>query len=176
MSDFTDERLREREPEPQTVYDRWLEKDSIRLRRALSGDIVMHRDEMAIQQSRHGILRFFLNTKEDPGDPTAGSAVQDWEVFTHDIKNQSGMHRHQGGLVIYVVSGKGHTVVEDERIDWRAGDLLLLPVVPGGVAHQHFNDEEGDEPVQWVAFIFAPMRDAVGSFTEQLTEAPDFTH
>jgi uncharacterized RmlC-like cupin family protein len=176
MSDSTTERVREREPEPGTVYDRVMEKQQADLHRANTGKIVMHKDELPIEQGRQGLLRFFLNGYEDPDDPTAQSAIEGWDVFTHDIRSQSGMHRHQGGLVIYVVSGKGHSLVEGQRVDWETGDLLLLPVLPGGVAHQHFNDDDSKESVQWVAFIYRPLHKAVGSFVEQVSESPDFAH
>ena len=176
MSDNTTERVREREPEPATVYDRFLETQQVRLHRANTGNIVMRKDEMHLEQGRQGLLRYFLNSQEDPEDETYVSAVQGWDVFTHDIKNQSGMHRHQGGLVIYVVSGTGHSLVEGVEVPWKTGDLLLLPVVPGGVAHQHFNDDDSLESVQWIAFIYRPMHDAVGSFVEQVSEAVDFAH
>jgi len=176
MSDLTSERVREREPEPSSIYDRVLEKQQADLHRANTGQIVMHKDEMLREQSRHGLVRFFLNAYEDPGDVTAKSAIEGWDVFTHDIRMQSGMHRHQGGLVIYVVSGKGHTLVEGKRVDWETGDLLLLPVVPGGVAHQHFNDDDSEEEVQWVAFIYRPLHNALASLVEQVSESPDYAH
>ena len=174
MSDVTVERVREREPEPASLLDRFEDKQHRRRHRALEGRIVMRRDEMVLEQNRQGLIRWFLNSQEDPDDVTAESATDCWDVFTHDIRTNSGMHRHQGGLVIYVVSGKGHTVVENTRVDWEAGDLLLLPIQPGGVAHQHFNDEDGSEPVQWVALIYRPMHDAMGAFLEQIVESPDF--
>ena len=176
MSDNTTERVREREPEPATIYDRIMEKQQQDVHRAASGKIVLHKDDIPREQGRQGMLRFFLNAYEDPGDLTAQSALTGWDVFTHDIKTQSGMHRHQGGLVIYVVSGKGHSLVEGEVVPWEAGDLLLLPVIPGGVAHQHFNDDDGLDSVQWVAFIYRPMHAALGSFVEQVSESPDFAH
>lgn len=176
MSEILVERTREREPEPTDTYDRFIESQQARLRRTFNGKLVLKKSDYPLEQSRQGLIRWFLNSQEDEHDYTAQSAVDGWDVFTHDIKNQSGKHRHQGGLIIYVVSGRGHTIVEGERVDWKAGDLLLLPVLPGGVEHQHFNDESGDAPVQWVAFIFRPMHDAVGSFVEQISEAPDFAH
>jgi uncharacterized RmlC-like cupin family protein len=173
VSDAITERFRERDPEPPGAYDRFIERQQARLKRAHSGQIVMRRDQVAAENSRQGILRWYLNSQEDPEDPTAASAIQNWDVFVHDIRRHSGMHRHQGGLVIYVIRGRGYTLVEGERVDWKAGDLLLLPVIPGGVAHQHFNEEPGT-PAEWVAFVYRPMHDAIGSYIEQMSEAPNF--
>src|ERR1700719_2851203 len=69
--------------------------------------------------------------------------LQHWRVFIHDIRTRSGKHRHQGGLVIYVLEGRGYSVVDGERKDWEKGDLVLLPMKPGGVVHQHFNLNPG---------------------------------
>ena len=41
------------------------------------------------------------------------------------------MHRHQGGLALFVLDGRGHTIVNGVTHDWEAGDLILLPVAPG---------------------------------------------
>lgn len=165
-------RSREREPEDADTYDRFMAKIQTRVERARTGKIVMRRASLATEQNRQGLIRWYLNSQEDPSDPTAESALQDWDVFTHEIRTQSGSHRHQGGLVIYVVRGHGYTIVEGQQVDWKEGDLLLLPVVPGGVAHQHFNT--GDGPAEWIAFIYRPMHHAVGSYLEQISTASDF--
>ena len=76
-------------------------------------------------QARQGKLRYYLEPLTHPETP-----LQMWRVFTHEIRTKSGKHRHQGGLVIYVLEGKGYSIVEGERIDWEKGDLVLLPLHP----------------------------------------------
>lgn len=171
LSEFN-ERFREREADSYDIYDNFLAKQQKRLKRAHTGDIVMRKSAVPTELSRQGHLRFYLNSMENEGDATTASATQDWDVFIHEVRSESGMHRHQGGLVIYVVKGLGYTTIEGKRLDWKTGDLLLLPVIPGGVAHQHFNLDS--EPSEWIAFIFRPMHDAVGSYAEQVKEAPEF--
>src|SRR2546428_6458950 len=58
------------------------------------------------------------------------SAVEDWRVFIHHIKGKSGKHRHQGGLALFVLDGKGATSFDAEIVEWERGDLILLPVKP----------------------------------------------
>lgn len=173
MGDYTSERMTEPEPGAELIYDRFVSKLRSRQDRAENGRIVIKGSELSWQQSRQGRLKFYLNSQEDPGDPTDESALQDWDVFIHDIRTHSGAHRHQGGLVIYVIEGSGYTIVEGERVDWAAGDLLLLPVVPGGVEHQHFSDDD-ERPAKWIAFIYRPLHNAVGSYIEQVSTSPDF--
>jgi mannose-6-phosphate isomerase-like protein (cupin superfamily) len=110
------------------------------------GPIVIKPSDREYQQTRQGRIMYYLNAQAYKDTP-----LHDWRVFVHDIKTHSGKHRHQGGFVIYVIEGKGYSVVDGERVDWGPGDLLLLPIKPGGVEHQHFNLEEG-KPCRWIAF------------------------
>jgi len=75
--------------------------------------------------------------------------------------------------VIFVLEGKGYTVVDGQRCDWEKGDLILLPIRPGGVEHQHFN-LNGGEPSRWTAFIYKPFHDEVAHGMEQREESPEF--
>jgi gentisate 1,2-dioxygenase len=127
--------------------------------RALTGRVLLRESEMTWERNVQGNLAYYLY------DDITDTAMTGWRVFMHRIAGKSGRHTHQGGLVIYVLSGRGHTVIDGERHDWKAGDLIMLPVVPGGVEHQHFND--ADEPSEWVAFIHVPNYVATGSIWEQ---------
>ena len=71
------------------------------------------------------------------------------------------------------IIGKGYSVVDGERIDWQAGDLLLLPIKPGGVEHQHFNINPGSE-CRWIAFSYMPFFDHVASEFTQTEVSPLF--
>ena len=53
-------------------------------------------------------------------------------------------HRHTTEAVLYIVRGKGHTMIgydgeELTRVDWEEGDMLGIPLWSW---HQHFNDSE----------------------------------
>lgn len=156
-----------------TIYDRFMSKLQQRHERATEGKIVLRGSEIRWEQSRQSKLKWYLNSQEDSEDLSATSALQDWDVFVHEV-HSPGMHRHQGGVVIYVVDGEGYTIIDDEKVDWRTGDLLLLPVKPGGVNHQHFNTDP-DKPSTWIAFIYRPMHNALGSYVEQVSVSPDYT-
>ncbi len=45
-------------------------------------------------------------------------------------------HRHGGEAWLYCVTGEGYSVIDGERVDWKAGDLV---VVDHWAWHQHFN-------------------------------------
>jgi quercetin dioxygenase-like cupin family protein len=53
-------------------------------------------------------------------------------------------HRHTTEAVIYIVTGRGHTIISwdgenQQRIDWEEGDMFSFPV---WMWHQHFNDSD----------------------------------
>ena len=50
-------------------------------------------------------------------------------------------HRHGGEAWLYCVTGTGYSVVDDVRIDWKQGDLV---VVDHWEWHQHFNASESE--------------------------------
>jgi gentisate 1,2-dioxygenase len=45
-------------------------------------------------------------------------------------------HRHPGEAILYVVRGRGYSVIGDRRYDWSEGDAILVHQY---VWHQHFN-------------------------------------
>jgi hypothetical protein len=168
------ERARERGPEQETLYDRSVRARMEDVERKRRGMVVLRDRDVPWDDNRQGKLKFYTNPLSfgETEDPTELPALTDFKVFVHDIHTNSGSHRHQGGLVIYVISGEGYTIVEGERKDWKAGDLMLLPVIPGGVEHQHFNT--GPDLARWVAFRFEPFHEALGDIVEQVVNKPDF--
>lgn len=153
----------------ETVYDSEYRHQAAIRTRATEGKVLVRGADREWQQTRQGLLHYYLSRSalED-------TAAKDWNVFVHEIHTHSGKHTHQGGLALYVLDGEGYTVVDGERYDWQAGDLLLLPVKPGGCEHQHFN-ASADKPAKWLALIYKPFHDEVGSGLEQQENAPSRT-
>jgi uncharacterized RmlC-like cupin family protein len=161
-------RLREAEQEQADIYDENLRIAAEKKRRIFEGKVVIRGKERGWQQAKQGLLKFYLH------DSLTDTTLSNFNVFVHDIRRHSGKHRHQGGkLVIFVLEGKGSTLIDDERVDWEAGDLILLPIKPNGVEHQHFNREPGN-PCKWIAFSYRPFTDAMGSQFEQVENSPDY--
>ncbi len=147
------------------IYNLW----ASRRNRNNTGRVVIKGTEQPWEQSRQAKLKHFLH-------PVITDTVGvGWFVFIQDIKSHSGRHVHQGGLSLYVLEGKGWTVVDKVRHDWEEGDLILLPVKPHGCAHQHFNAEPG-KPCKWLAIIYDPFIDVLGNELTQKEESPDWAH
>lgn len=52
-----------------------------------------------------------------------------------------GTHRHMSSAINYHFAGSGYSIVEGQRFDWSAGDLMLS--APGWAAHGHTISGEG---------------------------------
>jgi quercetin dioxygenase-like cupin family protein len=134
-----------------------------RREQSLNGKIVIKARDLPWQQSRQGKSKYYIHTRDRE------AAVRDWMFFAKEIHTESGAHTHQGGLVIYILEGRGYSVYDGVRFDWKPGDLMILPLKPGGIEHQHFNLLD-DQPSMWVAFIYVPFQHATGSVMTQVKE------
>jgi len=159
-----------REPGPEiNMYEIHCKARRDFIQRQNIGKLLIKANERTWEISRQAKIKNFMYPNMFPEN-----ALQDWVIFQQDIVTHSGKHRHQGSLVIFVLEGRGYTVVDGVRQDWKKGDLILLPLKEGGVEHQHFNLEQG-KPCKWIAMIYLPMYDQVASFTEQIELSPLYT-
>jgi gentisate 1,2-dioxygenase len=126
----------------------WLEKQ-------LTGKLLIRSADRDFEASRQALLKRYVTFEFTPE-----VASVNWSVFLNDVRQHSGRHRHQGGLVLFVIAGSGSTDIDGARYSWKRGDLITLPIRPGGIEHQHFNDHAGTE-CRWVAFYYRPFEDWV---------------
>lgn len=87
-------------------------------------------------------------------------------------RGKSVNHRHTTEAVLYIVKGRGHTIVSwdgenEERIDWEEGDLIGWPT---WMYHQHFNDSD-TETVRYLAIQDTFTVKALG--LHQIEKFPD---
>ena len=131
------------------------------------GTLLARGSDMSWEQNRMGKVCYYLNPEFER------NALLDWTVFAQDIRIHSGKHVHQGGLIIYVTEGEGYTVCDGTRYDWQANDLILFPVKPGGVEHQHFNTKTGSS-CRWIVLFYWPWWEQVASEFVQMQLHPDY--
>ncbi|MDJ1492159.1 cupin domain-containing protein [Cytophagaceae bacterium DM2B3-1] len=67
-------------------------------------------------------------------------------------------HRHTYETVLYVIEGKGWTEIEDECIEWQAGDAVYIP---SWAWHRHQNLSD-TEPAKYLACENAPQLQNLG--------------
>ena len=166
------ERVRVREKEAGSLdsnpYEDVYKRRQNFIENQMNGKIVVTHEDREWFLTRQGKLLDYIQP-----DFYDDHVLQAYKVFTHDIRAHSGKHVHQGGLVIFVLEGKGHTIIDGQRYDWEAGDLILIPVKEGGVEHQHFN-EDPEQGCKWVAFIYSPYWDLLAAEMTQLENSPDY--
>lgn len=167
MAETERTRERERAPIPEDPYEISYRYRKEYAERQRTGPVVVRKADREVFLSRQGRLNLILDPLTHPETP-----LHQWRVFTHEIRTKSGKHRHQGGLVIYVLSGVGYSIVEGRRIDWKKGDLVILPMKPGGVEHQHFNLDAS--PSVWAAFLPLALSEHYAQTLEQVEESPEY--
>jgi gentisate 1,2-dioxygenase len=151
----------------ENAYEAAMKEGRDHLERQRTGVVVVKSEDRPRQQARPGQLKSHLS-------PSLynDTVLQTWRVFSHEIATHGGKHRHQGGVSIYVLEGKGYTIADGQRVDWEAGDLIVLPIKPNGVEHQHFN--LSDKPSKWIAFVYLPLADYMALHLEQKENAPQY--
>ena len=92
-----------------------------------------------------GQMRWYLHPTLDD------TAIHTLMLYVQEIPpgGRTGRLQFQGGQVIYVWAGRGHTRLDGVRHPWEAGDLINLPLRTEGITVQHFNDDP-DAPVRLI--------------------------
>ena len=148
--------VREQEPEPAGFYENFLEYLKI-IRDRTELPHVTKSSDVPWQVGRNGKSKYYST----PLKPDA--VLPDRLVFRKTIEDRNGRHTHQGSLVILGLKGSGETLVDDVRHPWGPEDLIILPIKPGGIEHQHFNMRGPDDPAEWIAFIHVPYLEELGA-------------
>ena len=71
---------------------------------------------------------------------------------------RSNRHRHTYETILYVLEGRGYSVIEDQKIEWEPGDALYIPV---WAWHHHVNADT-QKPARYLACENAPMLQNLG--------------
>jgi hypothetical protein len=129
-------------------------------------------DELPWEINPQGKMRWYLHPSIDD------TVIQTLIVYLQEIPaaSSSGKQKCQGGTVIYVVEGKGHTVIDDVSYSWETDDVVQLPIRPDGIVFQHFNDDP-HRPAQLICAepnLLPIMGVDRGSGFEQLSAAPEY--
>jgi gentisate 1,2-dioxygenase len=117
-----------------TQYERTIELAKESARRAKRGPVVVHTRELKLEHVK-GRTRTYVSEPE-----ILGSMVQTMAMFIAEIApaGKTGKHRHFNEAMIYILEGRGHSVIEGERYEWGEGDVVSIPLYAW---HQHFNDD-----------------------------------
>jgi gentisate 1,2-dioxygenase len=124
------------------------------------------------ERNRQGKMKWFLHPALD------NTSIRSMLFLMQEIPpgGKSGVQKTPGGQVLYVISGRGYTLLDGERFDWEAEDVVNIPIRANGVHVQHVNIDRR-EPVVFVQAEINLM-DMLGvdrgSELEQVENAPDY--
>ncbi|MBI4332663.1 MAG: hypothetical protein HY673_15445 [Chloroflexi bacterium] len=133
---------------------------------------IIKQKDQPVETNRMGLYRWYIHPSFDN---VAMKAILFW---THEIPagSCSGKQKFQGGRIHFVVEGHGYSVINGVRYDWGPEDLILSPVIAGGVVVQHFNADPAHparlacaEP-NWYEILGMDM----ASGFEQLEDCPEW--
>jgi quercetin dioxygenase-like cupin family protein len=133
---------------------------------------VVKGSELPQEVNRQGLMRWYLH-------PTINDTILSTLMFfEQEIPpgSRSGRYKFQGEQVIYILEGKGYTLVDGVKHPWAAGDVLNLPVRKPGIIVQHVN-EDPNLPAKFVAAepnLFSCTGVDRGSGFEQIEDAPEY--
>ncbi len=154
--------FRETEAEiKQALYDEALRLCRKKEEKARKGSRIIKGNKIPWQVGKQGIIGHYHTEPMTPND----LSLETLRIFVHEIRTHSGRHVHQGGFTLFILKGKGYTVVDGKRFDWSEGDLILLPFKKGGVEHQHFNID--NKPSKWLAYSSISLGEMTGMVVEQ---------
>lgn len=92
--------------------------------------------------------------------PPGGQEGQAWKTLGH---------RHTVEAVIYWLSGYGYSIIDGQRYDWKAGDVVCVPMFAW---HRHVNDS--DQYMDYVASTTGPLSMGLGQAVYEDELYPQF--
>ena len=156
-----------------TRYQELIDLRDQERRRIAGASVCVKGGELPWEINPQGAMKWYMHPNIDS---TAHKFVM---FYAQEIPpaSRSGKQRCQGGVVFVVVEGFGYTLIDEQRYDWKKGDLLQLPIKPDGIAFQHFNASDSKAALLIAAepnLAAATGVDRACGF-EQLAAAPEFT-
>lgn len=133
---------------------------------------VIKESDLPLETSRQGLMRWYMHPSID--DTVLATLM----FFQQEIPpgSRSGRIKFQGGQVMMILEGRGYTLVDGVKHEWKAGDVLNLPLRTKGIIVQHFNTDP-EKPAKfvaaepnWVECVFVDR----GVGFEQLEDAPEY--
>jgi gentisate 1,2-dioxygenase len=128
--------------------------------------------ELPLENNEQGLMRWYLHP-----------AIMDTVLSTLSIYRQeippgsrSGRLKFQGAQILFIVEGRGYTMLDGVKHAWEAGDVVSLPCKRDGIVVQHFNAD----PEKMAVFLavepnlFAATGVDRGCGFHQMEQSPDY--
>lgn len=138
-------------------------------RQAERGIKIVRGEDLPWEINRQGKMRWYMHPAKND------TAIRSLVVYMQEIEpgGRSGKQASPGGIVHYMLEGKGHVVVNGKKHSWTRGDCVGLPVLSRPVEYQFFNTDR-KRAARYIAAtpnLFEVLGVDMGSRFEQLEAA-----
>lgn len=138
-------------------------------RQAERGIKIVRGEDLPWEINRQGKMRWYMHPAKND------TAIRSLVVYMQEIEpgGRSGKQASPGGIVHYMLEGKGHVVVNGKKHSWTKGDCVGLPVLSRPVEYQFFNTDR-KRAARYIAAtpnLFEVLGVDMGSRFEQLEAA-----
>jgi hypothetical protein len=132
---------------------------------------VVRLSELPVESNQQGLMRWYLHPA------ITDTVLSTLCIYRQDIPpgSRSGRLKFQGGQILFIVEGRGHTILDGVKHPWEAGDVVNLPCKRDGIVVQHFNADP-EKPAAFLAVepnLFAATSVDRGCGFHQLEPSPD---
>ena len=133
---------------------------------------VVRLSELPLESNQHGLMRWYLHPS------ITDTILSTLAIYRQEIPpgSRSGRLKFQGGQIMFIIEGRGHTTLDGVKHAWEAGDVLNLPTRRDGITVQHFNDDP-DRRAAFLAVepnLFAATSVDRGCGFELIEPAPEY--
>jgi len=123
------------------------------------------------EHNRQGKMKWFMHPALED------TCIRSMLFFEQEIPpgGKSGLQMTPGGHCMFILEGRGYTLLDGVRHDWQAQDIVQIPLRRDGVKVQHVNTDLR-QPVRFVCAelnLLDTLGVDRGAALEQLEDAPD---
>lgn len=147
-------------------YQKILELAAEAAARTRSGPPVIRSADLEWETSHHGRVAHI----SEPD--ILNSNVQTMSMFIEELApgGRNGRHRHLNEALVYILEGRGYSMIDGVRHDWGQGDVIAVPMMSW---HQHFNADD-QQRVLFLGATNEPLMRSMGLF--QMEDDPAHGH
>ena len=124
---------------------------------------------------RHAGIWILMGGSESPSEETNGfraKAAAMTNIFEETPHSSSHKHAHTEAM-LYVLEGRGYSLIDGERYDWEEGDAVHVP--PRMTVHEHFNDSDARTRTLRIEFGIRYFYEALWSGYEKVQDKLEAT-
>ena len=124
---------------------------------------------------RHAGIWILMGGSESPSEETNGfraKAAAMTNIFEETPHSSSHKHTHTEAM-LYVLEGRGYSLIDGKRYDWEEGDAVHIP--PRMTEHEHFNDSDARTRTLRIEFGIRYFYEALWSGYEKIQDKLEAT-